>query len=469
MRFIQLAALLAAPGLISGLSADPPRRADSIPGEWQLTFTPISHLLDNNDNFSRDDRFLVVDTRDTFGTGIGNSTAIMKVSIATGLENFIYAPYPVILAPTGSAPGLGAASYSPFTDEVVFIHGPFVHETPVLGFYGATNRRGAVAPADGSGVLAGFLDYRDVTNEITTPGAHRGGTHRHEYAHASTRIGFTYDDRILTSYGRTIGMMAPHAKAPGGATHWTVLLLKMAPTNAAQPGEIDRAADDSWIGAKGLMRGFIGHVKEEDGSYRNSLFVIDIPENVDVTTAGAGTSTTFPTPPQGVTMRRLTRTEAAGIVRGSEDGTRIGYYATAPNGTRQVFIIPSNGSDTAADPALRPVQATALERGASGGLRWHPSGNSIAVQSDNGIAAICVKPGPLFGKAVWLTSHGTGVPAVEGLVWSRDGSRLAFNRRVPTWDANGNWVKDAAGNDFRQIFLVNFPDANNNGIADPIE
>jgi len=51
--------------------------------EWQLTFSPISKLLDNNDNFSRDGRFLVYDTRDTVGTGIGNSTAIMKVSVTS--------------------------------------------------------------------------------------------------------------------------------------------------------------------------------------------------------------------------------------------------------------------------------------------------------------------------------------------------------------------------------------------------
>lgn len=469
MRFVHFAALFAASGLISTLPAGPPPQANGPGGEWQLTFTPVSHLLDNNDNFSRDDRFLVVDTRDTFGTGIGNSTAIMKISIATGLENFIYAPYPVIIGGAGSAPGLGAASYSPFADEVVFIHGPFVHETARLGFYGTTNRRGAVAPADGSGVLVGFLDCRDVTSEVTPPGAHRGGTHRHEYAHASPRIGFTYDDALLTNYGRTIGMMGPHKNAPCGASHWTVLLVPMAPTNGAKPGEIERAADDSWVGAAGLMRAFIGRVKEEDGSYKNSLFVVDIPENIDVTTANAGTKTTYPTPPQGVRVRRLTHTEVAGIVRGSEDGTRIAYYATAPNGTRQVYIIPSNGSDRSTDPNLQPRQATFLEKGASGGLRWHPSGNSIAVQSDNGIVAICVQPGPLYGKAYWLTSHGDDVPAVEALVWSRDGSRLAFNRRVPTWDASGNWVKDAGGRDFRQIFLVNFPDENKNGIADPIE
>lgn len=451
-------------------AADPPRRpADAPAGEWQLTYSPISHLLDNNDNFSHDDRFLAVDTRDTVGGGIGGGTTIMKVSVTTGLENLIYAPYNVIVSTAGSAPGLGAVSYNPAADEVVFIHGPLPGETPRLGFYGTTNRRAGVVPADGSGDLKGFLDYRDVTSTVTTPGAHRGGSHRHEYALASNRVGFTYDDLLLTQYGRTIGMMVPHRRAPGGVSHYTVLLLNMAPTNQGQPGQIERAADDSWIGARALMRGFVGRVKEEDGSYRNSLFVVDIPENVDVTTAFSGSTTEYPRPPAGVTVRRLTRTEVSGIVRGSYDGTRIAYYATAADRTRQVFIIPSNGSEDAADPALRPVQATTLPAGATGGVRWHPSGNSIAVLSEGGVAVTCVKPGPLFGKTVWITSHGTGVPAAEALVWSHNGMILAFNRRVPTWDAKGNLVKDFGNNDFRQIFLVWFPDDNYNGIADSIE
>ncbi len=438
------------------------------PGEWQHTSTPISHLLDNNDNFSRDDRFLAVDTRDTVGSGIGSGTVILKVSITTGLENIIYAPYAIVAA-SGSAPGLGAVSYNPHADEVAFIHGPLVSETARLGFYGATNRRGGVVAADGSGDLKGFLDYRDVTSAVTTPGAHRGGTHRHDYSLDGTRIGFTYDDHLLTQYGRTIGMLVPHPKAPGGASHWAVLLLPMAPTNGARAGEIERAADDSWIGARALMRGFIGRVKEADGTYRNSLFVVDVPETVDVSTADAGTTTRFPTPPHGVRVRRLTSTEASGIVRGSIDGARIGYYATAPGGTRQVFIVPSNGSDTDANPALRPVQATREPQGVTGGLRWHPSGNSIAFISDRGIAVTCVKPGPLFGATVFLTTRGPDVPAAEALVWSHDGRRLAFNRRVPTYDANGRLVKDFGGNDFRQIFLVNFPDDNENGITDNIE
>ena len=350
-------------GLLS--AADSPRRAaDPATPEWQLTYSPISHLLDNNDNFSRDDRFLVVDTRDTLGGGIGNGTTIMKISTTTGLENTIYAPYPIVVnGPTGSAPGLGAASYNPAADEVVFIHGPLMADVPTLGWYGTTNRRGGVVIADGNGELKGFLDYRDVTSAVTTPGAHRGGTHRHEYARASTRIGFTYDDMLMTTYARTIGMLVPHERAPKGVTHWAVLLLDMAPTNGAQPGQVERAADDSWVGAKAVMRGFIGRVKEADGTYKNSLFVVDIPENVDVTTAVAGTTTTYPKPPQGVRMRRLTNVESAGIIRGSLDGTRIAYYATAPDNTRQVRT-------RRRSPKARACACAARRAAASSGWRW---------------------------------------------------------------------------------------------------
>jgi hypothetical protein len=118
---------------------------------------------------------------------------------------------------------------------------------------------------------------------------------------------------------------------------------------------------------------------------------------------------------------------------------------------------------------MRPMQATTLAAGAAAGLRWHPSGNSIAVLSEDGVAVTCVKPGPLFGKTAWITRHGAGAAPTEALVWSPDGKRLAFNRRVPTVDAAGKAVKDAAGRDFRQIFLVDFPDGNGNGIADPVE
>lgn len=437
--------------------------------EKQLTFTPINHSLDNNENFSKDDKFLVYDTRETYGPGINNSTSIEKVNVLTGKESVVYAPQAKIdVTNAAAAPGLGAASFSPVADEVVFIHGPLVSETATVGYYGKTNRRAGVVAGDGSGTLH-FLDARDVFSETTPAGAHRGGSHRHEFTLDGKRVGFTYDDHLLTKYPRTIGMMVPNANAPAGATHYCVLLVATVPSGTGAAGELEEASSDAWIGSKGLMRGFIGKVREQNGSLTSSLFVVDIPENIDVTTASSGSKTTMMTPPKGLTIRRLTMTKAGGIVRGSHDGTRIAYYAQAADGTNQVFIINSKGSDSNPDPTMRPMQATFLTKGVTGGVRWHPSGNSIAVLSDNGVAVTCVKPGPLFGVSYYVSPHGLGFVSTDALVWSHDGKTLAYNRRVPTYDSAGTYVKDYNKNDFRQIFLADFPDADNNGIADPIE
>lgn len=434
----------------------------NIQAERQLTSSPISKALDNNDNFSPDGRFLVYDTRDSVGPGPANSTSIMKVSVATGQESDVYRPKSV----TGpeAAPGVLAASWSPVSDEIVFIHGPLLAETARVGFYSQTNRRGAVVNSSGTGTVR-FLDCRDVASPTTPSGAHRGGTHRHEYSADGRRIGFTYDDQLVRTYGRNLGILVPHPKAPCGVSHYFAVLLPIVPAADAKPGDLVRAADDSWIGPNGLMRAFVGNANESNGHTATSLFVVDIPENTDFTTADSGTATRYPTPPKGLKIRRLAQhATTPGIVRGSRDGARIAYYATDANHVRQIFIVDSHGAEN-----QRPVQATSLPSGAASGLRWHPSGNSIAVLSENGIAVTCVRPGPLFGKTTWLTRHGAGTPPAEALVWSPNGKLLAFNRRVPTVDGNGKPAKDATGKDFKQIFLVDFPDKNGNGIPDGLE
>ena len=188
--------------------------------ERQLTSSPQNHNLDNNDNFSPDGRFLVYDTREMAGNGLGNGQTIEIVEIATGKETVVYRPVESV---TGDrpAPGVGAASFSGAANEIAFIHGPPVAELDVRGPYGKPNRNGAmviadpnVKPVDGVYPMQ-WLDKRDVaTDRDTIPGAHRGGTHRHEYTLDGTRIGFTYDDFLLPEYGRTIGYMEPNPKAP---------------------------------------------------------------------------------------------------------------------------------------------------------------------------------------------------------------------------------------------------------------
>lgn len=432
--------------------------------ERQITFSPKNHMLDNNDNFSADGRFLCYDTRETIGPGIDNSQSVEMVEIATGKETVLYeAKNPII--GEKAAPGIAAVSFAPHGDWVAFIHGPPVDDVDVRGYYGKPNRNGAAVPADGSQELT-WLDYRDIaTDRPTTPGAHRGGTHRHEFCLDGSRIGFTYDDFLLPEYDRSVGYMEPRPDAPGGASHYFAMLVAVPKMGESKAGEVEKAYGDSWVGRDGAMRAFIGKVRNADGeTYTESLFVIDVPKAVDITTASSGSATEYPSPPAGIGIRRLTHDHAGGIVRGTPDGDRIAYYAKGADGLLQVFIIASDGSDRDPDPAKRPVQATYFPKGAGPGLRWHPSGNSIACIADNHVAVTCVQPGPRFGETQYLTPSDDAERSQ--LVWSPDGSVMAFNKPVPTYDDAGNHVQTYDGRDFSQIFIIDFPDLDGDGIAD---
>ncbi len=432
--------------------------------ERQITFSPKNHMLDNNDNFSADGRFLCYDTRETIGPGIENSQSVEMVEIASGEETVLYAPETTIIG-TKAAPGIGAVTFAPHEYSVAFIHGPPVDEVDTRGYYGKPNRNGGKVIADGFGALI-WLDHRDVaTDRDTRPGSHRGGTHRHEYCLDGSRIGFTYDDFLLPDYDRTIGFMESHPDAPADATHYFALLVAVPKMGESKPGEIEKAYGDSWVGREGTMRAFIGKVRNDDGrAFTESLFVVDVPKDVDIATADSGSASRYPKPPKGVGIRRLTHTHAEGIVRGTPDGDRIAYYAKDTDSTLQVFVISSDGSDKDADERKRPVQATKFANGAGPGLRWHPSGNSIACIADNRVAITCVKQGPRFGETKYLTPPDDAERSQ--LVWAPDGDKFAFNKPVPTKDESGKHVRTYDGKEFSQIFVIDFPDADKDGIAD---
>lgn len=415
--------------------------------ERQLTFTPKNHCLDNNDNFSADGRYLCYDTRETVGPGIENGQTIEMVEIATGEETVLYAASNPIIG-IEAAPGIGAASFSFEGMSVIFIHGPPVSTVPQRGYYGKPNRNGARVTADPSHEFT-WLDHRDVaTDRDTLPGAHRGGTHRHEFARHGKRIGFTYDDFLLPEYDRSVGYMEAHPDAPGEATHWFALLVPVVRKDAAKPGVIEKAYADSWITPDGTMRGFIGKVRNDDGrTYEESLFALDVPLDVDISTADAGSATRFPSPPEGVSIRRLTHTWAGGILRGDAAGKRIAYYAKDPNDTIQLFVIDAEGSDRHVNPAKRPKQVTAFENDAGPGLRWHPNGEYLACIADNAVAVTHIES----GETRYLSSRGGELERLN-LVWSHDGHTLAYNKIVP--HESGKTTYDGSG--FMQVFLVDF-------------
>lgn len=441
----------------------------SAPAEGrQLTYSGWNHELDNNENFSRDGAFICYDTRETHGPGIEHSTTIEVLELATGREIVIYEPAEIAFGPA-AAPGVAAVSFNPAAMEAAFIHGPLVAEVPTRGPYGWPNRTGAKVTLssevvmregrwrmlpDGAYALS-WIDARDIAvDRDTTPGAHRGGTHRHEFCGSGRRLGFTYDDILRPEYGRTVAYLEVHPSAPDPASHYFGVVVPVVPKTRARPGDIVKAYADSWVDPAGTMRAFIGLVCEDDApSWQECLFVADIPDEVDITTAIAGNRQRYPSPPTGITLRRMTHHWAGGIVRGSPEGGRIAYFGQDDQGVKQVFIVAADGGDRHPDPAKRPQQATFLPQGTRSGLRWFPDGEHILCVSEGGLVETCVAPGTQFGRSTFLTAHGDGIDRYAPAV-SPDGAIIVYNRLIETRDTNGHRMTNYAGKDFSQIFVL---------------
>lgn len=422
----------------------------------QLTFDAKNHALDNNDNFSPDDRFLAYDTRSVKGL-IMEGRTIEKIEIATGKVTVLYnAPDPI----SGQGPGVGAVSYHPLEDRMIFIHGPL---TGTGLTYDLSCRYGAVISGSGDGRVR-YADARDTTKPYTV-GALRGGTHRHEYDGTGQWVGFTYNDVIMKALDvdlRTIGVTrVGHPiqvdKAPGNmdGDGFSALVVHVVPNPKRGSDEISRADGDSWVGKRGykkpdgkrqLARAFIGATRDKDGRKVNEVFIVDIPE--DVTSPGPlgpleGTDTAFPAPCAGASQRRLTHTENSdlpgckGTCRTDHEGQWIAFTASAqkgPNGTQQMFLISPNGG------AMK--QISSVPGGIADGPRWMPSGKSVLAVDERGRLIAIPVPGRAHAEkpAVLLDDGG---PVPYALVVSHDGKTVAFNRDIVT-----------DGKPYRQIFVL---------------
>ena len=432
----------------------------------QITFDERNHELDQNDNFSPDDRFLCYDTRPGEGS-IQACLSIEKVEIATGKTTVLLAakdPAPEL------GPGLAAASYHPTEDRVIFIHGP----QTATGFqYDQAHRFGVSVSGRGGGE-AEYVDARDVTPPYT-PGALRGGTHRHEYDGSGRYVGWTYNDAIMKKLGidlRTIGVTRLDRAVDVDAdprntngTGFSALVVQVVEEPKADSDAISRAAGDSWVGLRGyvnadgqrqLARGFIGTTRGPDGQSVDEVYVVDIPE--DISQQGddgpiEGTDRTFPARPRGASQRRLTRTTGhkkpgcTGIVRSSPDGAWLSFLASAEGGantgTEQIFVI---------SPLGGPMRRLSdIPGGVSAAPRWHPSGRAVIATDKAGrLVAVSTVEGESLGRHVILLDDDG--PAAFAFVPSRQGDQIAFNRSVPG-------TKKA----FTQIFVLPY-EAGANGL-----
>jgi hypothetical protein len=429
--------------------------------ERQITHDSASdHLLDNNDNFSPDDRFLVFDTRTP--AGIQESRLIAKVEIATGKITPLYRPEDA----NQFGPGVAAASFAHKHNEVIFIHGPLVPTGPD-NQYEKHCRLGGIVSGEG-GTACTFADARNTRPPFTV-GALRGGTHRHEFSGDDRWIGFTYNDAVVRAHGlkvgknldlRTIGVtkLGHPVRVPAAGQFSTegagfsVLVVVVTPDPKPGSDEISQAAGDSWVGLTGyrrvdgarqLARAFIGTTRDQHGRPLDELFIVDIPEEISIPGPLGpleGTETAFPMPPAGTIQRRLTHTESGpypgcrGIARSSPDGERISIRMRDANGAWQIFLVAPQGG--------QPQQATFIADGVDSDARWHPLGRAIACVAGNRIVITDVEPGPRFGRSTVVSDRS---PAPFALVWSHDGKTLAYNRTIR-----------AEGKDVIQIFVAGY-------------
>ncbi|MDO6436388.1 DUF3748 domain-containing protein [Cyclobacterium sp. 1_MG-2023] len=416
----------------------------------QLTHQKKNHAMDNNQNFSPDDVWIVYDTRPNEG-GIGENAIIEKVNVQSGKTKVVYQTTHA----NEYGPGVGAVSYHPSKNELVFIHGlpPSSKEKP----YAMHRRLGRIVNETTNSSY--WMDSRDVEAPFTA-GALRGGTHRHQWSGDGDWLGYTYNDALMydleektgeTYNLRTVGVSKRNLKSPSVSTkkaenfqgEWfSVLVVKVVPNPRPGSEEISKAYSDWWVGQKGyqkadgsrqMARAFLGDLKTEKGEKLTEVFIVDIPEKIDVEGPEgplAGTSTTMPMPPAGTEVRRLTYTENAkypGVttdfrhwVTSAMDGAFLSYLAKDENGIDQVFLIPAIGGE--------PKQVSFHDTSVQSTVRWHPKAKEFAYVCNNQIFVNTVDEGMNPGKASAVTESLDTAPYAVN--YSNDGKKIAFNKDV---------------------------------------
>ncbi len=307
----------------------------------QLTKTASGHTLHNNGVFSLNGQWLVFDGRNE-ETKIGETSVIGIVNVKTGEERAIYNT----TNPSIFGPGVGAASFNPVMDRVVFIHG-LLSATEFEPY--AMTRRTGVAVDLRSPQEPIFLDARDVSPPFAA-GSLRGGTHGHCWSADGKMLSYTYNDEFVNPDMRTVGVMIPNASpihpGPGkgnndGSMYAAVIAQTVTDPNKGSD-EISRAFDECWVGKNGYINGdgdhipyaiaFQGNTLDNKGNVVTEIFIVDVDTSKILDDVSAvGKMGECPHVPSGITQRRITNSTGFSNLRywlrSSLDGKYI--YALA--------------------------------------------------------------------------------------------------------------------------------------------
>lgn len=426
------------------LNSKPVRSVSSISyQERQLTSAAYGHTLHHDQVFSPDNQWIVYDTRND-DTHIGRTASIEMVNIHTGEVKKLYQTS----RQTIDGPGVGAVSFSPVADTVIFIHG--IRNSDRERPYSPTRRTGVAIAIDRPQQPI-FMDARDVQSPYT-PGALRGGTHAHRWSSDGEWLSFTYNDAVIENLSktdsavqdlRTVGVMMPGAVhvaddrslENNSGTHFSAVIAEV--TENPKPGsdEIDRAFDETWVGREGYIKAdgtrqrraiaFQGDVNVGNEKRVTEVFVADLPEDIKQSRPGhplEGSLETRPNVPKGVRQRRIT--QGANIsgprhwLRTTPDGADVLYIAKDKSGIHQLFAVTINTG------VIR--QVTQNRFSVQGGFTVHPDGSLVVYAADNSLFVSNIHSGktdritPRFSDE---QQRPVGTP-----VYSNDGKYIAYNR-----------------------------------------
>ncbi len=319
----------------------------------ELTVSASGHTIHHNNVFSKNGQWIVFDGRND-DTKIGETSTIGIVNVETGEERIIY----TTKDQTVFGPGVGAASFSPKEDKVIFIHGlPDANQEKPY----AMSRRTGVGLDINFPDIPFFYDARDVSFPYT-PGSLRGGTHSHCWSGDGELISFTYNDELVEPDLRVVGVMISQevqvdARAGNNSgTMYSAIVTDVIRNPTPGSDEIYKAFDECWINGYTNSKGedikhavaFQGNVINNDGKQITEVFVVDIDsEKILADKNAVGKEGERPHVPKGIRQRRITFSEK-GLsdtrhwLRASADGKYIYALAKDENDRNQLIQVEIN-------------------------------------------------------------------------------------------------------------------------------
>lgn len=405
--------------------------------ENQVTFRQQNHQLTNAQVWSADSQCLAYDLRPS-STSFTSQT-IEKINVFTGEVTELYRAH------RGAHVGVVTA-HPKDSQRFVCIHGP--EDPDTAWHYDLHHRRGVIIQQG----VATTLDACDITQPYTL-GALRGGSHVHMYSYEGDRLSFTYNDHVMHERSqaedqRNVGIALPdqrveispdHPREHSGS-HFCVLISQTTINPIPGSDQILRAFEEGWIGHRGYRRSdgewqrwaiaFIGETIALDGSKRSEIFIVDLPEAFDdYTRMGVhpieGTAQQLPAPPAGIQQRRITFSHGDGValqprhwLRSSPSGEFIAFLMADDAGIIQLWTISPNGGV--------PRQLTKCSTSIQSAFTWHPEGKALCFICDNSVMVYCLASANLRR----LTARTTLAPCAEAVVWSPNGSKIAYMREI---------------------------------------